>query len=96
MPGPNFGGYMTPRSRKYRELYLHLCGVEEREWSTSFSCIETIIGSELPPSARNYQEWWSNHQGAGIHQQARAWIAAGWRVAEVNTSTERVLFRRTN
>ena len=96
MPGPNFGGYMTPRSRKYRELYLHLCGVEEREWSTSFSCIETIIGSELPPSARNYQEWWSNHQGAGIHQQARAWIAAGWRVAEVNTSTERMLLRRTN
>ena len=87
---------MTPRSRKYRNLYLHLCSLVEQEWSTSFSYLESIIGDKLPPSARNRREWWSNHQGPGIHRQARSWIAAGWRVAQVDTSTERVLFRRTS
>lgn len=87
---------MTPGSKKYRNLYLHLCGLAEREWSTSFSCIESIIGDELPPSARNHRTWWSNHQGPGILRATRSWIAAGWRVAEVNTNAERVLFQRTN
>ena len=96
VPGPNFSGYMTPRSERYRNLYLHLCSLAEREWSASFPCIESIIGNRLPSSARNYREWWSNHQGPGIHSQARSWIAAGWRVAEVNMSTEMVLFRRTH
>ena len=62
---------MTPRSERSRNLYLHRCGLAEREWSASFSCIESIIGNELPSSARNHQAWRSNHQGPG-HTQTDA------------------------
>ena len=78
LPGPNYGGYMTAGSKKYRGLYLHLSSLTEQEWSGSFSQIEQIIGNRLPPSARDHREWWSNHRGPGIHRQARSWIAAGW------------------
>ena len=90
IPGPILGGYMTPRSKKYRNLYLRLRGAEGREWSMSFSGIESIIGDDPPPSARNRREWLSNLEGPGIHRQARSWIAAGCKVAEVNMSAERV------
>ena len=93
LTGPNYGGYMTVGSKKYRGLYLHLCGLTEHEWSGSFSQIEQIIGSRLPPSARDHREWWSNHRGPGIQRQARSWIAAGWEVAGVDMANERISFR---
>ena len=37
---------------KYQRLYTHLCGLTAREWQTSFGEIESIIGFELPASAR--------------------------------------------
>ena len=96
LPGPNYGGYMTARSKKYRGLYLHLCSLTEQEWSGSFLQIEQIIVSRLPPSARDYREWWSNHRGPRIHSQARSWIAAGWEVAAVDMANERISFRMSS
>ena len=63
LPRRNFDGCMTSGSKKYRALYLHLCGISEQQWSSSFSQIEDIIGNKLPPSARKRREWWSNHRG---------------------------------
>ena len=85
---------MEFRGRKYRKLYTHLCGLNTQEWRASFSSIETIIGDKLPPSARRYRVWWSNHSGEGIHHHARAWVAAGWETADVDIEVESLLFRR--
>lgn len=45
---------------KYQRLYEYLCGLSTQEWRTSFREIETIIGFELPLSARLYRPWWAN------------------------------------
>ena len=76
---------------KYRALFEHLDARREDERRASFSEIERILGFGLPPSARRYSAWWSN---TDYHSQARAWLAAGWRVGEVDMDAEIVTFRR--
>ena len=79
---------------KYQRLYSHLCGLATREWRTSFSEIESIIGFGLPASARLHRPWWSNQTGGNGHSQALAWGAAGWETAEVDMDAETLLLRR--
>ena len=79
---------------KYQRLYTHLCSLTTREWRTSFSEIESIIGFELPASARLHRPWWSNQTGGNGHSQALAWSAAGWETAEVDLNAETLLLRR--
>ena len=82
------------RGRKYRKLYVHLCGLTAQEWRASFSDVEAVIGDKLPPSARRHRAWWSNHSGDNILRQARAWVAAGWETVDVDMDAEMLLFRR--
>ena len=91
------------RSKKYREmanrgkyqrLYTHLCSLATQEWRTTFSDIESVIGFELPASARLHRPWWSNQTGGNGHSQALAWTASGWETAEVDMDTETLLLRR--
>ena len=91
------------RSRKYREmavrgkyqrLYTHLYGLSTQEWSTSFHEIESVIGFELPSSARLHRPWWSNQSDGSGHSQALAWSAAGWETANVDMDSETLLLRR--
>lgn len=86
---------MAARS-KYQRLYTHLCGLTAQEWRTSFREIESIMGFELPASARFHRPWWSNQTGGNGHSQALAWSAAGWETAEVDMDAETLLFRRTD
>ena len=79
---------------KYQRLYMHLCSLTTQEWRTSFGEIESIIGFELPASARLHRPWWSNQAGGNGHSQALAWSAAGWETAEVDMDTETLLLRR--
>ena len=79
---------------KYQRLYTHLCSLTTREWQTSFGEIESIIGFELPASARLHRPWWSNQSGGNGHSQALAWGAAGWETAEVDMDAEALLLRR--
>ena len=79
---------------KYQRLYTHLCGLTTREWQTSFGEIESIIGFELPASARLHRPWWSNQSGGNGHSQALAWSAAGWETANVDMDAEVLLLRR--
>ena len=58
----------------------------------TFGEIDHIIGG-LPPSARRYSAWWSNER-EGKHVQAHAWMDAGWRVANVNLTAEKVRFNK--
>ena len=79
---------------KYQRLYEYLCGLVTQEWRTSFREIESIIGFELPASARLYRPWWANQGGNNGHSQALAWGAAGWETAEVDMDAETLLLRR--
>lgn len=62
--------------------------------SLTFQDMEQIIQDELPPSARQHRNWWSND--AVSHTQSQQWLEAGWRVSNVNISEERVVFSRIN
>ena len=37
---------------EYKKLYTHLCGLQVKEWETTFGEIESIIGFRLPEWAR--------------------------------------------
>ena len=79
---------------KYQRLYTYLCRLGTREWRTTFSEIESIIGFGLPASARLHRPWWGNQRGSNGHSQALAWGAAGWETAEVDMEAETLLLRR--
>ena len=85
-PGEGLGG-------KYRKLRAYLEAHPRREWRSTFSNIESILGFELPASARKHNAWWSNEKNVGRQSQAVAWSAAGWETAEVDLETETLVFR---
>ena len=68
---------------------LHQSGVESI--TLSFSELEHILQKPLPPSALKHREWWAN----GGHSQAKAWLAAGYRVNQVNQADRFVRFNKT-
>ena len=78
---------------KYRRLHAHLSVLPVREWRTTFSEIEGILGFELPRSARLHRPWWANQGGGNGHSQALAWSSAGWETAEVDMGAETLVFR---
>ncbi len=80
---------------KYQGLYQHLRGMKGQEWQTTFTEVESIIGFELPPSARDHRAWWANQSPALGHSYAAAWRAAGWETAEVDMDAETLTFRRS-
>ena len=79
---------------KYQRLYTYLSVHRAQEWRTSFSEIESIIGFELPASARIHRPWWANRRSVSGHTQALAWNIAGWETAEVDMDSETLIFRR--
>ncbi len=79
------------QGRKYRKLYSYLCGLRTGEWRATFSDIEAIVGDKLKPSARRHRASWANDNTQSF---ARAWLAAGWKTADVNMSAETLTFRR--
>ena len=79
---------------KYRSLYTHLCSLTVQEWRTSFGEIESIVGFELPPSARLHRPWWANQSSGNGHSQALAWSVAGWETSDVDMDAETLLLRR--
>lgn len=75
---------------KYEMLELHLRNQPHPAMSVSmsFKDIESILGSKLPNSAFTYREWWSNQKDTSNRPQAKAWIAAGFKVGRVNQKRE--------
>jgi hypothetical protein len=52
--------------------------------------IEAIVDDSLPNPAR-FPSWWRNDER---RMHARAWLAAGWEVAEMSAPEARVVFVR--
>lgn len=58
----------------------------------TFVEVEYVLGTKLPDSAREHRSWWANDSVG--HSQSQQWLAAGWRVADVNINAEIVTFSR--
>ena len=79
---------------KYAPLQEHIRNLDERgckEWHTTFTEIEKVIGDSLPYSARRYNAWWANDR---THSHSQAWTALGWEKDNVDIAKETVSFIR--
>lgn len=70
-------------NNKYYPLYQHLTNQEQRTVTLTFDEIESILGrtGALPPSSKEHRAWWANTDS---HVQAKAWLAAGWRITHID------------
>ncbi|HTX48066.1 MAG TPA: hypothetical protein VME40_01630 [Caulobacteraceae bacterium] len=80
---------------KYARLGRHLRNTSENRIRLSFKDVETILGFDLPKSARTFAPWWANDDG-GSHVQAQSWMQAGWRTRDVDVRGEQVTFERAS
>ena len=80
------------RSLKYIRLAAHLAGqpAHVRRLTMTIPEIETLIGAQLPSNSR-FPSWWRNDERK---MHSRAWLAAGWEVAEVTGPEPTVAFVR--
>ena len=62
--------------------------------SLAFAAIDPILGFRLPKSAKEHRPWWGNEFGPTSHSQCRAWLAAGFKVSEVDLVNQTVSFKR--
>lgn len=78
---------------KYSPLAHHLAAQTNDHLTCTFQDIETILGFELPPTARgtHARSWWAN---TTTHVQGRAWLDQGWRTANIDPRNETLEFRR--
>jgi hypothetical protein len=78
---------------KYVPLARHLAKREHLPVQLRFSDVEEMVGESLPLSARKHRAWWGN-ESSPFRVQAVAWMGSGWKVAEVDLTSEWVRFER--
>ena len=78
---------------KYGQLAEYLGSQQSDHCVLTFSQIEEIIGTPLPASARQREQWWGNDK---THTQACSWMQAGWKVRRPHLAKEEVRFTRNN
>jgi hypothetical protein len=76
---------------KYEPLNAFLKAQTRDEIPMTFSQIEEIVGSKLPPSKRN-RAWWSNNPDNSV--MTKAWLAAGYKTVAVDIPGEKLVFHR--
>ena len=89
---------------KYEPLRDFLASLPrgQKQVTLGFKRVEDLLGEPLPPSAREYEEWWvGGHVKRGRinatwkdQVQQRAWEDAGWTIDEVSLLLKNVTFRR--
>ncbi|KJU83744.1 TIR protein [Candidatus Magnetobacterium bavaricum] len=86
---------LEPNINKYQPLreYLEKTPPDNRELTLSFKQIEEIINSPLPNASYRHTAWWANDV-SGIHPNANAWLAAGWKRSKLNLDEKYVVFIR--
>ena len=60
----------------------------------TFSEIEKITGTRLPPSARRHRPWWSNNPHNSV--MTKVWLEAGFTSEQVDMTKRKLVFRRTH
>ncbi len=81
----------TKPSKKYRRLTEFLSESGEKCVTLTFEQIESMIGFELPPSARKYKEFWSNTTS---HPIALSWLNVGYQKIDVALDKETILLEK--
>lgn len=78
---------------KYKPLGAYLAELDGRRIKVTliFKQIEKIIGDELPNSAYEHPQWWSNQEGGS---SAPHWRKAGFCVDSIDLKRQKVTFRR--
>jgi hypothetical protein len=77
---------------KYEKLGAFLQKQRTREVPLTFSEIEKITGTKLPPKAQHHRAWWSNNAGNNV--MTRVWLNAGFESAQVDMAACKLVFRR--
>ena len=77
---------------RYAPLTAYLRKSGRAEIPMTFDDIEEVIGAKLPPSASTHRAWFSNHPTS--NPMTRAWLAAGYRSADVDMANRKLLFRK--
>jgi hypothetical protein len=91
-------GAETPRRpsetlrEKYRPLFEYLRGHDLDRVELTFAELEVVLGDTVPDAARTWRQWWAG--GDHSHPHAAAWVDAGYEVASLSLSAERVVFER--
>ena len=80
-------------SGKYARLGQYLETLTSDKVTLAFGEMEKILGARLPPSARKYQEWWSNTNIPG--RQSSTWLYLGWNAVNLDLTRQHVTFVRT-
>lgn len=78
---------------KYEPLKVFLKSRREARVRMSFADVAKAARTPLPQSAYRYAAWWANDSTS--HVQARAWLEAGFKTAEVDMEAQRVEFVRS-
>ncbi len=78
---------------KYDPLGDYLKSRASSEIVMSFSDIENVIGSRLPPKAVNHPAWWSNN--TSNNTMTKVWLDAGYKTERVDISARKLIFRRS-
>lgn len=68
--------------------------VDTARVSVTFNTVEAALGVPLPSAAREHRSWWANNPA--IQHHSEEWLNAGWRVASINMSLQRVVFARSD
>ena len=83
---------MSASASKYQPLTRHLAAQAGDGVRMTFADIERVLGTKLPPSARTQRAFWSNNAANNV--MTRAWLAAGFRSAEVDLEGAALTFQR--
>lgn len=77
---------------KYAPLESHLRDSGRAEIPMTFSEVEQVIGTRLPPAARKHRALWSNNPSNWV--MTKAWLAAGYETANVDMQQRTLVFRK--
>jgi hypothetical protein len=77
---------------KYAPLGDYLKRQGKEHVSMTFSDVEKITGTKLPPSAIKYRPWWSNNPKNSV--MTKVWLDAGFQTEQVDMAARKLVFRR--
>ncbi len=91
VPAPVQATMVPPVTGKYRPLFDYLAARDSDRVEVGFFEIDQMVTGGLPKSASAQRGWWSN---SPARVQAKAWLAAGFQVTDVDLKATTVHFER--
>lgn len=77
---------------KYEPLGTFLREQRADRVPLTFTQIEKITGSKLPPKAQHQRAWWSNNPTNNV--MTKVWLEAGFESAQVDIEARKLVFHR--